>query len=77
MSRRQPDIEYETDLILVAGLIGQHPKDIARYTLIVATADGDILARGDACCTYHDLQAVEAAARASLATLTPCASEHG
>ena len=71
------DLERETDLILVGGLVSLHPKDIARYTLVVMDTDGDIRLAGDACCLYHDLQAVKRAADASLATLTPCASEHG
>lgn len=71
------DLEHETDLILVGGLADLYPKDIARYILIVMGTDGDIRVSGDACCLYHDLQAVRTAADVSLATLTPCASERG
>lgn len=72
---RRDKVDYEADLLLVAGLAGQHPSDIQGWSLVVVTRDGDGHFRSTACCAWHGLGAVSEVCGSYRDRFTPCSGD--
>ena len=77
MRKRPPPTDYEADLIMVAGLSGQHPANIDHWTLFVIDKAGDGLMYSSACCARHAGEIIPRLMESRLAALPPCRGRDG